>query len=82
MKYRKDEPSQDFAKALYLEKSQVSRIDNAIQKACDSIRGSDFSMDELNAFVAPYIKTQEEAYYAATMISVTITSMEKGVLKL
>jgi len=67
MIYRKE--LNDFDQALKLDKSQVTRLKNAIQKAYDQEWHHDGpNVDQINAFVAPYIKTQEEAFYAATVI--------------
>lgn len=81
MKYRQNIPSQDFEQALYLDKNQVTKIKKAIQKAYDSIPERDFNIDEVNAFVAPYIKTPEEAFFAATTIMSDIlgAAMKMGV---
>lgn len=69
MRYRKDVKSQEIEKALYLEDSQVVRLKGAIQKAYDLAKCSrDFSIDEINSLVAPYIKTPEETFYVATVI--------------
>jgi hypothetical protein len=69
MNYKKEIKSKDFALALSLEKYQVTRIKNAIQKAYDQQWHNDGpNIDQINAIVAPYIKTQEEAFYAATVI--------------
>jgi len=69
MKYIKEIKSQKFEEALGLDKSQVKRLKNAISKAYDQnwhLTGP--NVDQINAFVAPYIKTQEEAFYAAQVI--------------
>jgi hypothetical protein len=69
MKYRKEIQSKDFARALDLDKSQVTRLKNAIQKAYDQEWHPEGpNIDQINFIVAPYIKTQEEAFYAATVI--------------
>lgn len=67
MNYKKE--INDFEKALSLDKSQVIRLKNAIAKGYDQSWHADGpNIDQINAFVAPYIKTQEEAFYAATVI--------------
>lgn len=67
MEYRKE--LNDFENALALDKSQVIRLKNAIKKAYDqNWHTAGPNVDQINAFVAPYIKTQEEAFYAATVI--------------
>lgn len=68
MKYKKDHPSKDIALALGLDKSQVKRIKEACAKAYHSVSIEDFSIDAINSMVAPYIKSQEEAFYAASVI--------------
>ncbi len=69
MKYKKDILSHEIDKALGLEKSQIVRIKNAIQKAYDEVPTQHgFNVDNINAIVAPYIKTPEEAFYACTII--------------
>lgn len=69
MKYRKEHPSQEVEQALGLDKSQITRLQNAIKKAYDQEWHKDGpNIDQINAVVAPYIKTQEEAFYAATVI--------------
>lgn len=71
MKYTKEIKSKDFAKALGLDKNQVVRLKDAIEKAYDQDWHKDGpNIDQVNAFVAPYIKTQEEAFFtAATILS-------------
>lgn len=69
MIYRKEIQSNDFGKALSLDKAQVVRIKNAIEKAYHQEWHKEGpNVDQINALVAPYIKTQEEAFYAATVI--------------
>ena len=69
MKYTKELKSQDFAEALGLDKAQVKRLTDALEKAYDQNWHPDGpNVDQINAFVAPYIKTQEEAYWVATTI--------------
>lgn len=67
MIYRKE--LNDFEKALNLDKAQITRLKNAIQKAYDQNWHKDGpNIDQINAFVAPYIKTQEEAFFTAQII--------------
>jgi hypothetical protein len=69
MHYKKEIQGQDFSKALALDKDQVTRIENAIEKEYNQHWHRDGpNIDQINAIVAPYIKTQEEAFYAATTI--------------
>lgn len=69
MKYKANHPTQKIENALGLDNSQVKRLKNAIQKAYHSEWGDNgVNIDEINALVAPYIKTQEEAFYAASVI--------------
>jgi len=67
MNYKKE--VNDFEKALGLDKSQITRLKNAISKAYDQSWHKDGpNIDQINAFVAPYIKTQEEAFFVATTV--------------
>lgn len=66
MKYK--EKASEIEKALGLEKYQIDRIKNAIVKAYHEVPEEEASVDAINAFVAPYIKTPEEAFYAASVI--------------
>jgi hypothetical protein len=67
MKYQSE--LNDFEHALDLDKSQVKRIKGAISKAYDQNWHTEGpNIDQINAFVAPYIKCQEEAFYAAQVI--------------
>lgn len=69
MKYKQGIASMEIEKALCLEKSQVVRIKNAIAKAYDNVPDNNgVNIDGINAIVAPYIKTPEEAFYTATVI--------------
>lgn len=75
MKYRPNQPKSDFAKALYLSKDQERRLINAINKVFDQIESNgnkDYSVDEINSLIAPYIKTTEEAYFCAQNIMIAI----------
>lgn len=59
----------DFEKALGLDKSQIKRLHGAIEKSYNQHWHPDGpNTDQINAFVAPYIKTQEEAFYTAQVI--------------
>jgi hypothetical protein len=52
-----------------LDRSQVIRLKGAIKKAYDQEWHKEGpNVDQINAFVAPYIKTPEEAFYVATVI--------------
>jgi hypothetical protein len=67
MKYRKE--VNNFEIALALDRSQVIRLKGAIKKAYDQEWHKEGpNVDQINAFVAPYIKTPEEAFYVATVI--------------
>jgi hypothetical protein len=69
MKYIKEHPSQEVDRALGLEKHQVTRLKGAIEKAYDQEWHPEGpNIDQMYAVVAPYIKTQEEAFYVATVI--------------
>jgi hypothetical protein len=69
----------DFEKALSLDKSQVTRLKNAIEKAYDQTWHKDGpNVDQINALVAPYIKTQEEAFYVAQVILSDVFSAMAG----
>lgn len=69
----------DFEKALHLDKSQVTRLKTAISKAYDqNWHKQGPNIDQINAFVAPYIKSQEEAFYCAlTIMSDVLGAMIK-----
>lgn len=59
----------DFEKALSLTKQQVTRLKNAIEKAYDQEWGNQgANVDEIYAFLAPYIKSPEEAFYVGTVV--------------
>lgn len=74
MKYTANLNHKDFPKSCGLNKAQETRLLNAINKAFDAVE-KDFSIDEINEKVAPYIKTIEEAFYAGqTIISVVWAS--------
>lgn len=84
MKYRANQKGKDFAKALGLDKAQETRLKNAISKAYSSIKpdtNNMFAIDEINAFVAPYIRTAEEGFYCGAIIigDVMGAAMEMGV---
>jgi len=67
MKYIKE--LNNFEKALGLDKEQVKRLKSGIQKAYDQTWHSEGpNVDQINAVVAPYIKTQEEAFYVAQVV--------------
>ncbi len=68
MIYRKE--LNDFEKALKLDKVQVDRLNGAITHAYkQNFHKDGANVDQINAFVAPYIKTPEEAFYVATVIA-------------
>lgn len=68
MKYKENHPSQHIAIALGLEKKTTLRLLSAIQKAYKEANAINF--DGFIGFVAPYIKTPEEAFFVAiTMAS-------------
>jgi len=60
--------SRDFAMSLMLTPDDERRLKSIIAKAYHSIPDRDFSIDEVNALVAPEIRTPEEAYYVAQTI--------------
>ena len=67
MKYTKE--INDFEKALNLDGSQLRRLKGAIEKAYNQEWHPEGpNIDQMNAIVAPYIKTQEEAFYVATVM--------------
>lgn len=70
MNYKVNHPSQDFATALGLDKKQQKRIEDACEKALSE--GKAGSMDEAVGLVAPYIKTPEEAFFAAIGLNLMI----------
>jgi hypothetical protein len=67
MNYKKE--VNDFEKALSLDKGQALRLKSAIAKAYDQAWHKDGpNVDQINAFVAPHIESQEEAFFVATVI--------------
>ena len=67
MKYRAN--IGDFERALGLSGDQVRRLKNAIGKAYNQEWNNEgANVDQINAIVAPYIKTPEEAFYVASVI--------------
>lgn len=67
MNYKKE--VNDFEKALSLDKGQALRLKSVISKAYDQAWHKDGpNVDQINAFVAPYIENQEEAFFVATVI--------------
>lgn len=69
--------SRDFAMSLMLTPDDERRLKAIIAKAYHSIPDRDFSIDEINALVAPEIKTPEEAYYIAQTIICDILEANK-----
>ena len=68
----------DFEKALMLNKDRSAAIKDAIQKAYRQAWHADGpNIDQINAFVAPYIKSQEEAFFAAMTIMSNIFVVRK-----
>lgn len=82
MNYKKE--VNDFEKALSLDKVQVKRLKGAIEKAYNQHWHKDGpNVDQINSFVAPYIHTQEEAFYTAQVIlSDLFGAMEQARLKI
>lgn len=73
MEYTKE--INDFEKALHLDKSQIKRLKGAIEKAyAQEWHPEGPNIDQMNALVAPYIKTQEEAFYVATVMVTDVLS--------
>lgn len=67
MYYKKE--VNDFEKSLSLDKDQIKRLKGAISKAYDQNWHKDGpNNDQIFAFCAPYIKTQEEAFYVAVTV--------------
>lgn len=67
MKYRSE--TNDFEKALYIDKQAEKRLKDAIKKAySQNWHAEGANIDQINAFMAPYIRSQEEAFYVATII--------------
>lgn len=77
MKYTKE--VNDFGKALGLNESNQLRIKSVIQQAYDQSWHRDGpNIDQINAYVAPYLTTPEEAFFAAqTIMSDVFGSMFK-----
>lgn len=67
MKYIHNHPSQDFARALKLDKKAEQRLRIAISNAYDEVGPSPagINFDDLINLVAPYIHTPEEGFFAA-----------------
>jgi len=74
----------DFVQALHLDKKQVKRLNDAIAKAYsrDDWHKDCPNIDQINAFVAPYIKTPEEGFYAASVIITDVYNAVKKFLPL
>lgn len=69
MRYTSEIKSRDFSDALGLDKKRVATLHNIIAKAYDrNWHPLGPNVDQINAFVAPYITSQEEAFYVATTI--------------
>lgn len=67
MKYKKE--LNDFEKACGLNHSQVQRIKMMLEKAYNQHWHPDGpNIDQINAFIAPFLHTPEEAFYAAQII--------------
>jgi hypothetical protein len=67
MKYTKE--ANDFSKALGLDSIQVEWIKKVIAQAYNQSWHKDGpNIDQINAFVAPHLKTPEEAFFAAQTI--------------
>lgn len=75
MRYNKS--LDNFPNALGLSSQQVKRLRAVIEKAkandlACNVRTPD--IDHINAFVAPYIDTPEEGFYAGLVIMVDVLS--------
>jgi hypothetical protein len=67
MNYKKE--VNDFEKALSIDNGQAKRLKGIIEQAYNQSWHVDGpNVDQINAFVAPHIQTQEEAFYVATII--------------
>jgi len=73
----------DFEKALGISKDQEKRLKGAIEKAYNqNWHKYGANIDQINLFVAPYIKSQEEAYYVATIIITDVVgALNEAVIK-
>lgn len=68
MNYVHNHPSQDFARALKLDKKAENRLRQAISKSYNEVKPDNrdtVSFDDFLSLVAPYIHTPEEAFFAA-----------------
>ena len=67
MNYIHNHPSQDFARALKLDKKAEQRLKNAISKAYNEAKphNGTVAFDDFIALVAPYVHTPEEGFFAA-----------------
>lgn len=75
MKYTAKHPSNDLAEALELSKEQRERIVVDITKAFNETVPDNLdtiSIDDYVGFIAPYIQSQEEAFYAAVVLIGTV----------
>jgi hypothetical protein len=70
MIYIKEIPSQKFEDALALSDERAKKIRDCIAASYHQSWHKDGpNTDQINAFVAPELRTPEEAFYAATIIA-------------
>lgn len=83
MKYRVNHVKKNFAKACYLSSDQEKRLKAALAKAYKECGGPmGINIDEINAFIAPYIKTPEEGFYVGQVIITDVWgAMDEGQIK-
>lgn len=69
MIYIKEIPTQRLEDALVISEKRVEEIKQLIGSAYNQSWHKDGpNIDQINAFIAPAIRTPEEAFYAATVI--------------
>jgi len=80
MIYIKDTPTHRIEDALVLDEQRVEYLKNLIAKAYDQNWHNDGpNIDQINAYVAPELRTPEEAFYVAvTIISDVVNAMKEA----
>lgn len=69
MNYKANIPSEDISQALSLTEKQVKTLKTAIENAyVQQWHESGPNVDQIYAFVAPYINSPEEAFYVASVV--------------
>ncbi len=69
MKYKKEVKTKEFGDALSLTSERINELKVIIGRAYDQNWHKDGpNVDQINAYVAPFLNTPEEAFYAAWVI--------------